>query len=191
MARATITDTILDGEQFGSGKVKRDYLELLPPDKFRAEFLGRNWGPVSFFLPEFPGEQAAAGTPDLAAYLMLHDVNAWPLWSDATAWNRLYDALDAVDIVGAECFPYWRDSGTTADPRVLVSSYMGKSGTVLAVMNTGEAIEAKIALERQRLKRASLSAAVDVIRNEPMKAAGLTITVPLARHQGRVLVVKP
>lgn len=73
----SFSDTILDGEQFDGGKVKLDYLDVLPPDKFRAEFMGRNWGPVSFFLPEFPGEHAAAGTPNLAAYLMLHDVHAW------------------------------------------------------------------------------------------------------------------
>jgi hypothetical protein len=187
----SFTDTILDGEQFGGGKVKQDYLEALPPDTFRAEFLGRNWGPVSFFLPEFSSEHVAAGTPDLAAYLMLHDVNAWPLWSDAAAWNRLYDALDAIDIGGAEFFPYWRESGTHAHRQVLVSSYAGKSGTVLAVMNTGEATEAVIALDPQRAKLASISAAVDVIRNQPMKASGLSITIPLARHQGRIVVVTP
>lgn len=187
----SFTDTILDGEQFGGGKVKHDYLDALSPDKFRAEFLGRNWGPVSFFLPEFAREHAAAGTPDLAAYLMLHDVNAWPLWSDATVWNRLYDALDAVDIGDAEFFPYWHDSGAHAGPQVLVSSYVGKSGAVLAVMNTGEATQATIALDPRRFPLASISAVADFVRNETMKVTGRSIAVPLARHQGRVLVVKP
>jgi hypothetical protein len=187
----SFSDTNLDGEQFGSGKVKQDYLDILPPDKFRAEFMGRNWGLVSFFLPEFTAARVTAGTPDLAAYLMLHDVQSWPLWSDPTTWNRLYEALDAVDIADAEFRPYWHEGGTQSDRSVLVSSYLGKSGAVLVVMNTGEATDVRIALDPRQLGLASISHVVDVVRNERMKVAGPTLGVPLARHQGRVLVVKP
>ena len=184
----SFTDTILDGEQFSG--MKDDYLTVLPPDKFRAEFLGRNWGPVEFFLPEFRDPYVQNGTTNLAAYLLLHDVDPWPIWSDAAQWNKLYEALDAFGIAGAQFRPYWQDSGARAEAGVLVSSYVGKSGAVLAVMNTGEATEAKIALDLQRLGLAKVGSAVDVLRDEPVKAEGNTVTVPLGRHEGRVIVVK-
>ena len=184
----SFTDTILDGEQFGP---KGDYLVILPPDKFRAEFLGRNWGPVEFFLPEFRDPYTKSGTPDLAAYLLLHDVNAWPLWSDAAEWNRLYETLDVVGIAAARFQPYWKNSGVEADPRVLISSYVGKTGTVLAVMNTGEALDAVLTLNLAQLGLKRVGTAVDVLRGEPAKVEGNTLTVALARHQGRVLVLNP
>ena len=112
----SFTDTILDGEQFRAGTLKDDYLDLLPPDKFRAEFMGRNWGPVAFFLPELREPHVTPGTLNLAAYLMLHDVDVWPIWSDVKVWNRLYDAVDAVGIADARFLPYWRDSGARTNP---------------------------------------------------------------------------
>ncbi len=184
----SFTDTILDGEQFSG--MKDDYLTVLPPDKFRAEFLGRNWGPVEFFLPEFRDPYVQAGTANLAPYLLLHDVNPWPIWSDAAQWNKLYEALDAFGIAEAQFHPYWQDSGVRAEAGVLVSSYVGKSGAVLAVMNTGEATEAKIALDLQRLGLAKVASAMDVLRNEPVKAEGNVLRAALGEHQGRVIVVK-
>jgi len=187
----SFTDTILDGEQYRTGKLKDDYLDLLPPDKFRAEFMGRNYGPVDFFLPELRDPNLPIGTPNLAGYLMLHDVNAWPIRSDAKVWNRLYDALDAFGIADARFLPYWQDSGARTDPQVLVSSYVGKSGAVLAVMNTGDAIEAKVTLDLKRLGLKSITGAADVLRDEKMKVEGKALTMPLVRRQGRVIVVSP
>ncbi len=46
-------DSYLDGEHF-RGRVKDDYLDLMTLDEFRAEFMGRQWGIIPFFLPEFP-----------------------------------------------------------------------------------------------------------------------------------------
>ncbi len=187
----SFTDTILDGEQFTSGNLKEDYLELLPPDKFRAEFLGRNWGPVAFFLPELREPHVAVGTPNLAAYLLLHDVNPWPIWSDGAVWTRLFSAVDAAGINDARFLPYWKGSGVRAPEEVLVSAYVGKSAVILAVMNTGEATEARLALDLPRLGLKGIASAIDLLRDEPARVEGSTLTIPLARRQGRVLVVKP
>lgn len=183
----SFTDTILDGEQFRSSPLKADYLEVLPPDMFRAEFLGRNYGPVEFFLPEIPKEHQAEASPNLAAYLLLHDVAAWPIWCDASAFNRVYDALDTIGAADVKFGPYWQQSGATAAEGVLVSSLVGPSGTMLAVMNTGEATTAKVTLDLERLALKSLSKATDVLRDEAMGVAGTTLTVKLERHQGRVI----
>lgn len=187
----SFTHTILDGEQFRSGDLRDDYLDLLPPDMFRAEFMGRNWGPVAFFLPEFRDDYKATGTPSLAAYLMLHDVNAWPIWSEIEPWDRLYESSDAFGLAEADFLPYWEDSGVRADPQVLVSSYVQDGKAMLAVMNTGVEIEAALSLDPERLDLTEVSRAVDVIRGEEMAVKGLTITVPLERRQGRVIQLTP
>jgi hypothetical protein len=187
----SFTDTILDGEQFSTDRLKDDYLDLLPPDKFRAEFLGRNWGPVAFFLPEFRGRHAASGTPNLAAWLLLHDVGAWPMWSDVRTWNRLYDSIDAREVADAAFLPYWEDCGARADSQVLVSSYVGGSAALLAVINTGEAIAAEISLDGRRLRLERISAAADVLSGEKLKVQSNVLAIPLSRHQGRVILLKP
>lgn len=187
----SFTDTILDGEQFASDKLGDDYLDILPPDKFRAEFLGRNWGPVAFFLPEFRGAAAASGTPNLAAYLLLHDVQPWPIWSDTATWNRLYDQLDAHGFADATFLPYWSGSGVRAPSQVLVSTFAGTKEAILAVVNNGEATEATIELDLQRLGLSRIDSASDVLTNEALKVANATVVIPLARHQGRVLLVRP
>jgi len=186
----SFTDTILDGEQWVSGNLKDDYLGLMPPDLFRAEFMGVNYGPVDFFLPEFRGDYVQPGTPNLAAYLMLHDVNAWPIWCAAEYFNRLYEVEGAFGIEKAEFRPYWRGSGVVAPPEVLVSSYAKDGEVLLAVMNTGEAVQAELALDMQTLGLADLGSAVDVLREEEVGAAGNVLSVPLGRHQGRVIHVR-
>ena len=176
----SFTHTILDGEQFRSGDLKDDYLDLMPPDEFRAEFMGLNWGPVDFFLPEFRDEYQASGTPNLAAYLMLHDVSAWAIWSDWAVWNTLHEATDEFGIVEAQFEPYWESD---PDAQVLVSRYVRDDGVVLAVMNTGDAVEAEI-------EAGIAGTAEDVLSGETLDVDGTTVTVPLARRQGRVILVR-
>jgi len=187
----SFTDTILDGEQFGPGKLVADYLDVLPPDAFRAEFLGRNFGPVEFFLPEFRPPNEQPGTLNLAPYLLLHDVNPWPIWSDGATWTKLYEALDAFGITEARFEPYWRQPAAQSEPQVLVSAYAGKDGAILAVMNTGDAIDARVSADLKRLGLQQIASATDVLHDEALRTAGGAITVPLARHQGRVIWLKP
>jgi hypothetical protein len=187
----SFTDTILDGEQFGPGKLVADYLDVLPPDAFRAEFLGRNFGPVEFFLPEFRPPNEQPGTLNLAPYLLLHDVNPWPIWSDGATWTKLYEALDAFALTEAEFRPYWLGSGVQAPPGVLVSSYVREGRALLAVVNTGEATEARLTADPKRLKLAGLATASDVLLGDTLKVEASTLTVPLARHQGRMVELHP
>jgi hypothetical protein len=187
----SFTHTILDGEQFGPGKLVDDYLDVLPPDAFRAEFLGRNFGPVEFFLPEFRPPNEQPGTLNLAPYLLLHDVDPWPIWSDGATWTKLYEALDAFGIAEAQFRPYWQDSGVLAPPGVLVSSYVRQGRVLLAVVNTGEATEARLTADPEQLKLAGLATASDVLLGDTLKVEASTLTVPLARHQGRMVELHP
>ncbi len=185
----SFTDTILDGEQFRSSNLKDDYVDVLPPDMFRAEFMGRNWGPVAFFLPEFRKPYKEIGTPNLAAYLMLHDVNAWPIWSDAMQWNRLYEAVDAFGLAKAQFHPYWGDPVAQSDENILVSAYTVPGKAMLVIMNLGEATPARVALKSDRLGVSAPIEARDILREEAIRAEGTTLIVPLERRKGRIVRV--
>jgi len=120
---------------------------------------------------------------------MLHDVQPWPIWSDIGPWNRLYDAADAFGIAEAEFRPYWQDSGAQTDEQVLVSAYTRNGKAMLAIMNIGEAIEAKVRLDLAKLGLSKAGKAVDVLREETLPVEGATLNVPMARRQGRVVEV--
>lgn len=192
MPLLSFTDTILDGEQFNPVKLGDDYLNVLSPEMFRAEFLGRNMGPVEFFLPEFRGEDATRGTPNLAAYLLLHGIQPWPIWSDGAAWNKLFEALDAFGIAQAKFLPYWQSPSWAERPPDLVSAYVGKNGALLVDMNTMDvAGEARLTLDLGRLGMKSVSRATDVLTGEALKLQGNVLTIPQARHQGRIILLEP
>ena len=192
MPLLSFTDTILDGEQFSAGKMEADYLTVLSPDQFRAEFLGRNSGPVEFFLPEFRGPNQTAGVKNLAPYLLLHGIQPWPIWSDAVVWNKLYEALDAFRIEQAKFLPYWESPSWAERPSDLLSTYVGKNAALLVDMNTAMApTEAHVTLDLTRLQMRSISSATDVMSGEQLKLEGNVLTIPQAAHQGRVILLKP
>lgn len=103
----SFADAYLDGEQFRNTKLKDDYLEVMPPDATRTEF-SRNWGTVGFFLPELHKEYHAVGTPNLAAYLLLHDITPWSIFLSQPALNRFFEAYDEFGINKAEFLQYWQ-----------------------------------------------------------------------------------
>ena len=178
----SFTDTLLDGEQFGGDKVQEDYLEVLPPDKFRAEFMGRNWGPVAFFLPELREPHVERGTPDLAAYLLLHDVQAWPIWSDVATWNRLYEVLDAHDVAHARFRPYWARQWRTQQRAAGIGFVVrGRSASVLlAVMNTGEAVDAQLTLDMLDLHGGRVESPEDMLSGAPWRSPTANCPFPSA-----------
>jgi hypothetical protein len=132
-------DSYLDGEHF-RGRVKDCYLDLLPLDTFRAEFMGRQWGIMPFFLPEFDEEHAKRVEPTrgLMGLLMAHDVAVWAIWCNAAVVDEAYAALDQFGYADAEFLPYFAavPPATCELPDVLVSGYRRADGQVLlAVAN--------------------------------------------------------
>ncbi len=185
----SFTHTILDGEQFRSGELGADYLDRLSPAAFRAEFLGRNWGPIEFFLPELREPDLEVGTANLAPYLFLHDVQPWPIWSELEQWTQIYNALDQAGWVESQFHPYWDAPPAAVPDGVLVSAYQADTEAVLAVMNTGDAVDAEITVDLRALGLARIVGAMDVGRDEALAVEGATITVPLERRQGRIIVI--
>jgi len=154
-------DSYLDGEHF-RGRVKDSYLDLLPLDTFRAEFMGRQWGIMPFFLPEFDAEHAKRVEPTrgLMGLLMVHDVAVWGIWCNADVVNEAYAALDRFGYVDAEFLPYFGavPPATTDLPDVLASGYRRADGKVLLVAaNVGrETRRSEVALSPQGLGMAAI-----------------------------------
>jgi len=130
-------DSYLDGEHF-RGKVKDSYLDLLPLDTFRAEFMGRQWGIMPFFLPEFDAEHAQQVEPTrgMMALLMIHDVSPWPIWCNLSVVNEAFAALDKFGYVEAEFIPYFDPTppATTDMKDVYISAYKRADGRVLLII---------------------------------------------------------
>lgn len=133
-------DSYLDGEHF-RGQVKDCYLDLLPLDTFRAEFMGRQWGIMPFFLPEFDAEhrELVEPTRGLMGLLMVHDVSPWPIWCNAAEMNRALEALDEFGYVQARFMGYF-DSPAPASTdmeHVLTSAYIRDGQALLIIANVG------------------------------------------------------
>ncbi|MBC7286602.1 MAG: LamG domain-containing protein [Armatimonadetes bacterium] len=129
-------DAYLDGEHF-RGQVKDSYLDLLPLDAFRAEFMGRQWGVMPFFLPEFtpPYSQQVEPTRGLAALLMLHDVSPWAIWCNADVFNEALAALDAFGYVKADFVPYFSpEPPAQTDLRDVYASAYRLAGKALVIV---------------------------------------------------------
>lgn len=130
-------DSYLDGENF-RGVVKNSYMDVVGLDYWRAELMGRQWGIMPFFLPEFDAEHSKEIEPTrgLATLVLLHDISVWPIWSNVTVWNEMYDALDKFGYVDSDFIPYFDPNppASTDMKDVYISVYKRKDGRALAIV---------------------------------------------------------
>jgi len=130
-------DSYLDGEYF-RGLVKDCYTDIISLDTFRAEFMGRQWGVIPYFLPEFDEEHAIQTEPTrgLMAILMLHDVSPWLGWSNVGEANKALSALDKFGYVKSKFIGYFDKEapGFTNMQDVYVSAYKKMNGKTLLVV---------------------------------------------------------
>jgi len=131
-------DSILDGEHFRS-RVKDSYMDMFGLDTFRAEYMGRQWGLMPYFLPEFDADHAKQVEPTrgLMALLMLHDTAVWPIWCNAAVANEALAALDEFGYVDADFVGYFDNPAPAATDMkdVYVSAYRKGGRTLLIVGN--------------------------------------------------------
>ena len=126
-------------------------MDVISLDTFRAEFNGRQWGVMPFFIPEFSPEHRDEVEPTrgLMALLMVHDVAVWPIWCNAAV---VWEAWDAVD---SHFIPYFdpEPPATTDAADVVVSAYQRDDGaTLLVVANLSrEDREADVKIDWGRL----------------------------------------
>ncbi len=145
----SLADAYIDGEQF-RGVVKDNYLDVLSLDQLRAEFMGRQWGLIPIFLPEFDAANAARIEPTrgLMGLLMLHDITVWPLWCNLAEANKALKALDRFGYADSQFIPYFGSSSpaTTTTSKLLVSAYKkDQNESLLVVVNVSKSpIEDKV-----------------------------------------------
>ncbi len=186
-------DSILDGEHF-RGKVKDSYMDMMGLDSWRAEYMGRQWGIMPYFLPEFEQETAKKVEPTrgLVGLLLLHDIQPWPIWSNPAPWNEAFDALDAFGYTDSDFIPYFDKTppATTEMKDVYASAYKRDDGRVLmVVVNTSR--EERSGTIRLNGKR--LGVPTDSVISWPDKApaqrAGDVVTLMVPGQGYRMLVV--
>jgi len=158
-------DLLADGEQYTHKLEKQlDYTRLLPPDTFRAEFMGHNLGIPSAFFPEFwrgPGKKAykdegKGAFEHVLGLIAVHDGQVWPAWAPA---GPMLDYWKAQDEFGwsddVEFLPYWRQRAAEADsPEILVSVYRSparKKAMLVLLNESDEPREAAVRLDFKRL----------------------------------------
>jgi hypothetical protein len=131
-------DSYLDGEHF-RGRVADSYLDMMGLDTFRTEYMGRQWGIMPYFLPEFDAEHAKQVEPTrgLMALLMLHDTAVWPIWCNAAVANEALAALDEFGYADADFVGYFDNPAPAATDMqdVHVSAYRKGNRTLLIVGN--------------------------------------------------------
>lgn len=136
----SFVDAYLNGEQY-RGVVKDNYLEVVSLDAFRTEFIGRQWGLIPIFLPEFSAEVASQSGPTrgLMALVMLHDVIIWPLFVNVHEVNRALQALDKFNYVNAEFFPYYGPypPARGSNKEIHISAYRKSNESLLVIGNLG------------------------------------------------------
>jgi len=131
-----------------------DPLDNLSLDRIKAEFLGRQFGIVSWFLPEITrpynkldAEQTLTCSQRLVNLLFLHDIQIWRMFIHAKPVEDLWEALNRYELDdGAVFTPYWElDAGKASGPKpprddLKVSLYKIRNGSLIfAVYNTGQA----------------------------------------------------
>jgi len=171
-------------------------MDLFSLDTFRAEFMGRQWGIMPYFLPEFrpPYDTQVEPTRGLMGLLMIHDVNVWAIWCNADVINEAFAALDEFGYVDADFIPYFDPNPPAAtDLRdVYASAYKRADGAVLLIVaNVGrEDREGPVEIDCKRLG-VSADTALDWPSREAtaLDDGSLTLTVPGLGY--RMLLLEP
>jgi hypothetical protein len=101
--------------------------------------MGRQWGIMPYFLPEFtpPYDTQVEPTRGLAGLLMIHDVAPWAIWCNAKVFDETLGALDAFGYVQADFLPYFapKPPAKTAMPDVYASAYRLPERALVVVAN--------------------------------------------------------
>ena len=175
--------SLWDGEQL-SDAPGTFMLDRLPPDMFRTEFMGHNWGvPQEFLDYVLPGDYPAKW-----GLTLLHDVPTRPYGAKeqlpyAAALWRLMDQFGRKE---ATWYPYWSKAGaklvTVTPAGVYASLYQNpKTGVLLVVDNLGrEEAEATVKLNLTALKLPKTATAKDGLTDQALelKTGALTLRLP-------------
>ncbi|MHB8995834.1 MAG: glycoside hydrolase domain-containing protein [Armatimonadota bacterium] len=188
-------DSYLDGEHF-RGQVKDSYLDLMSLDTFRTEYMGRQWGIMPYFLPEFDTEHRTQIEPTrgLMGLLMIHDVAVWPIWCNADVVNEALAALDEFGYVDSEFIGYFeaRPPASTDMKDTYVSAYKRADGKCLLVVAnlSKEDRRGTVKIDAARLGMSAVKSVQSWPGKTPLDAAGGVLNLSVPRLGYRMLLVQ-
>jgi hypothetical protein len=188
-------DSYLDGEHF-RGQVKDSYMDMMSLDTFRTEYMGRQWGIMPYFLPEFDAEHAAQVEPTrgLMALLMIHDVAVWPIWCNANVANEALAALDAFGYVKSDFIGYFEKTppASTDMKDTYVSAYKRADGKCLLVVANlaKEDRQGTVTINPARLGLTAVKQVQSWPEKTAIKVAGGKVGLSVPRLGYRMLLVE-
>jgi len=196
-------DGYVDGEQFRSGKtgqltynVKESYLDLINLDQFKAEFIGKQWGIIPFFLPEFDPASAKNTQPTLglASLLLVHDVQPWPIFSNISVWNKMYSALDSFGFQKSTFVPYYSNNPPTVNNNLkglYVSAYTKTGQALIIISNLSKnPISGKVVLNPSALGLNAITNAYSFTNNTQTNLNQNTVDVKIEPLSYQILWLK-
>ena len=179
----------LDGEQLQRAEF---FPDGLPLDRFRAEFMGRNWGVSAEFL-----HYQLGGYKEAYALSLLHDVlvRAAGLNADFDLESSLWKVMDDFGRKEARWHPYWKNEEyLKVSPADCYASFYHhpQNGVLLVVSNLGRK-EANIRLDLNldRLTLPKPLSARDALSGSGVAVKDGAITLMLPSVGWRVIWVKP
>ena len=151
LSALSFADAIIDGENFTGQLNKRnhDYTTLLTLDKFRAEMMGHNLGPVGVFLTEFsraptpwrwkPEEVPPEAMEHILGLTLLHDSHVWPANAPLKPVKKIWKALRKFGWNDDLIFlPYWkeriREYLSWGEKDIVVSAYLKPDNSSMALV---------------------------------------------------------
>jgi len=191
----SFADSYWDGEQFESLQYgERAPLDVLPLDKFRAEFMGKQWGLAAEFLVY---EKRPFTTEEALAFTMLHDVLVRPLDTGERLRliSHIWKAREDFGTEQARWIPYWDErSPARSDRREIMVSLHSRPGrgALLVVSNLGATRErARVRLDLAALELPADVQAADALTGESIRLSAATLAFPLERMGWRMVWVRP
>ncbi|GEM_PF-4455568 len=147
-----------NGENFNAGilRVGAHYTEVLPIDRILAEYTGRQWGWVPYFLPELDEyyRKLIAPTREMIALLQVHDVFISGAWCHYPTFNHFKKVMREFDIADTVFSGYWEQPVFHTNSQVKISIYRhrkGKKILLFAANLTDKIQETVVSLDRRKL----------------------------------------
>ncbi len=207
------TDIYLDGEGNWVGQLGDNYLEVIPLEAMRAEFMGHQYGVIPWFLPQWYGatleDQDVAKFQDngkpaqvtiekshhLFGLGLLHDFGFWPICgTNPEASEQYYGVLDEFGIGDAKFYGYWDNAGLIdgQTEAIKASAYRKPDGGgLVCVYNvTREAQKPTLRVDWQRLQGQDPLTVVDAYTKEPVVTDGQNVALEVPPLNYRLLWVR-
>jgi hypothetical protein len=141
MAWLSFTDSLVDGENTASivrsnPRYPRTYRTLIGPARYRAEYMGHNFGPVGDWLTQFTRHggwdhedintpAGADATDHILGLTLLHDSSLWKAYMSSLASERFEEALRRHDWgANYKMIPYWEQQIVKAPKNMFVSLFV-------------------------------------------------------------------